>query len=125
MAKKAPPEVEVYLAKLPDVQRRTMLQLRKAVLQAIPSLTQSISPWGYLSFSTSGEGMAFTLIPHRQHANLQISNGAKIASKLPQVEGTGKGLRHIKFPYGQPVDVTLVGKAVRLSSAAREHRNRA
>jgi hypothetical protein len=36
---------------------------------------------------------------------------------LPELEGTGKGLRHIKFPYDTPVDGTLVGKAVRLSLA--------
>jgi hypothetical protein len=118
MPKKAPPEVAAYLKKLPEGQRTTMVRLRNAVLEARPSLTQSLSPWGYVTFSTSEEKYVFTLIPHKQHVNLQIWNGAKIATKLPDLEGTGKGLRHIKFSYDKPVDATLVGKAIRLSLAS-------
>ena len=118
MPKKAPPEVAAYLRELPEVQRKTVVRLRNAVLRAKPSLTQSLSPWGYLTLSTSKEKYAFTLVPHKQHVNLQIWNGAKIASKLPALEGTGKGLRHIKFPYDKPVDGALVGKAVALSLTA-------
>ncbi len=108
------------MAKLPARQRRTVVRLRNAVLRAWPSLTQSISPWGYLTLSTSKEKYAFTLIPHKQHVNLQVFNGARIASKLPSLEGSGKGLRHIKFGYSEPVDVALVGKAIRLSLAAQQ-----
>ncbi len=118
MPKRATPEVQDYLARLPAHQQKTVAQLRDAILRARPSLAQSISPWGYLALSTSKEKDAFTLIPHKQHVNLQIFNGAKIASKLPELEGSGKGLRHIKFRYSEPVDFALVGKAVRLSLAA-------
>jgi hypothetical protein len=32
--------------------------------------------------------------------------------RYPQLEGTGKGLRHLKFRYGQPIDAELVREVV-------------
>ena len=115
MPKKAPREVDAYVAKLPAAQRATVVRLRNAVLKARPSLTQTMNPWGYLALATPEEKYAFALIPHRLHVNLQIANGAKIAAKLPELEGTGKNIRHIKFPYDEPVDAKLVDRAVRLA----------
>ena len=115
MPKKAPREVDAYLAKLPAAQRKTVIGLRNAVLSSRPALIQSLNPWGYLSFSTLENKNAFVLVPHQGHVNLQIANGARLAEDLPVLEGTGKGMRHIKFDYDAPVDKTLVGKAVRLS----------
>ena len=117
---KAPREVLDYVAKLPAAQRTTVVRLRNAVLKARPSLTQDMNPWGYLTLSTPEAKHAFALIPHKQHVNLQIANGAKIAPKVPQLEGTGKNMRHIKFPYDEPIDAKLVDQAVRLSLAAKE-----
>ena len=115
MPKKAPREVDAYLAKLPVDQRKTVVSLRNAVIGTRPSLVQSLNPWGYVSFSTEDQKHVFVLVPHKQHVNLQIANGAKLVDDLPDLEGTGKGLRHIKFSYEEPVNKTLVGKAVRLS----------
>jgi hypothetical protein len=77
-----------------------------------------MNPWGYIAFSTPTAKYAFTFVPHDDHVNLQIYNGVKIAAELPQLEGTGKSLRHLKFAYGHPVDRALVSKAVHLSLAA-------
>src|SRR5262245_57814559 len=119
MPKKAPREVDAYVAKLPAAQRTMVVRLRNAVLKARPSLTQSLNPWGYLTLSTPEETHAFALIPHKPHVNLQIAQGAKIAAKLPELEGTGKNIRHIKFSYDEPIDAKLVDKAVRLALAQK------
>lgn len=118
MPKKPPAEVEAYLSKLPGLHRRTLVELRNALLRANSALSESLNPWGYVSYSTPAAKYAFTLVPHGEHVNLQIFNGAKIAGELAVLEGTGKGLRHIKFAYGKPVDRALVTRAVRLSLAA-------
>ncbi|HSB89716.1 MAG TPA: DUF1801 domain-containing protein [Anaerolineales bacterium] len=115
---KKPSDVQVYLAKLPSEQRRTVTALRNAILKAKPSLALTLNPWGYLAFSTPTVKYAFVLVPHPKHINLQIYNGAKIARQLPELEGSGKGIRHIRFPYGMAVNTVLVIKAVRLSLAA-------
>jgi len=119
MPKRAPHEVQAFLAKLPAQQRKTVIALKSAILKANPTLSQTLNPWGYLTFSTSKVKYAFVLVPHSKHVNFQIFNGAKLSKDLPQLEGTGKGLRHIKFPYGKAVDTALVAKAVRLSLAAQ------
>jgi hypothetical protein len=121
--KKPPIDVETYLAKLTPLQRITVQRIRNAVLRAKPSLTQSLNPWGYLTFSAPDHVGAFTLVPHRRHVNLQIANGSRVAAKLPDIQGTGKNLRHIKFGYDEPVDVALVRKAVRLSLAVKTLRS--
>ena len=118
MARKPPPEVQAYLSKLPNDHRKTLMEMRTAILRAGSDLEETINPWGYITFSTSSARYAITLVPHGKHVNLQIFNGAKLTRVLPQLEGSGKGLRHIKFPYGMAVNKTLVSKAVRLSLAA-------
>ena len=117
MPKKPPPEVEAYLSELPGNQRRTILELRNALLRANSALVESLNPWGYITFSTPTARYAFTIVPHPSHANLQIFNGAELAAEFPQLEGSGKSLRHIKFLYGEPVDRALVSRAVRRSMA--------
>jgi len=118
MPKKPPPEVQAYLSKLPGDHRKTLMELRNAILRAHAGLAETVNPWGYVTFSTATARYAFTLVTHGGHVNLQIFNGAKLAPQLPELEGSGKGLRHIKFPYGKAVNRALVAKAVRLSLAA-------
>ena len=47
------------------------------------------------------------------HANLQVFNGAVLAEAFPALEGTGKGVRHLKVRYAQAVDAPLVTTLVR------------
>jgi hypothetical protein len=41
-----------------------------------------------------------------------VFRGHALERRFPQLEGTGKGLRHLKFRYGQPVDAELVREVV-------------
>ncbi len=118
MPKKTPADVRAYLATLPPLQRRKVIAVRDAVLKARPSLAQSLNPWGYLTLSTPKVKYGFVLMPYPSHLNLQIFNGAKLSDALPQLEGTGKHLRHIKIPYDKPIDVAFIVRAVRLALAA-------
>lgn len=90
---------------LPD-ERATAQALQHAVLDAGPGLEQTVK-WGNLVFTWHGTN-AFAIVTHKTHANLQFFQGAGIAPQFPQLEGTGKGVRHLKCRYRQPIDEPLV-----------------
>jgi uncharacterized protein YdhG (YjbR/CyaY superfamily) len=95
---------------LPD-QRDLARALRTAVMDAEPSLVQSIK-WGNLMFTHAGRH-ALAIVIHKDHANLQVFNGIALVDRFPMLEGTGKGLRHLRLRYRQPIDVDLVEALVR------------
>lgn len=92
-------------------QRETAQALREAVLAAEPGLEQSVK-WGNLVFSHAG-AHALAIVIHKDHANLQVFNGAALRERFPMLEGTGKGLRHLRLRYRQPVDAGLVESLAR------------
>ena len=49
-----------------------------------------------------------SIVVHKSHAHLQFFNGAELAVQYTALEGTGKGMRHLKCRYRQPVDAELV-----------------
>lgn len=100
---------------LREDQRATAHALREAVLAAEPGLEPSIK-WGNLVFSRAG-AHAFAIVVHKDHANLQVFNGTALRDRFPMLEGTGKGLRHLKLRYDEPVDAALVEVLVRASVA--------
>lgn len=107
------PEVQEYLDKLPKERSATVKSLREIILNAEPSLGESISSWGYLTYSPEPGSYILTICPHSRHANLQFHNGAELLAEIPQLEGTGNNLRHIKFNYGKDVDEGSLSKAIR------------
>lgn len=98
---------------LREDQRETAQALREAVLAAEPGLEQSIK-WGNLVFSHGGTH-ALAIVIHKDHANLQVFNGAALRERFPMLEGTGRGLRHLRLRYRQPVDSGLVEVLVKAS----------
>jgi hypothetical protein len=44
----------------------------------------------------------------KMHAHLQIFNGVMLVTEFPELDGAGKGMRHVKFRYRQPVNEQLV-----------------
>jgi hypothetical protein len=55
---------------------------------------------------------AVAIVMHKDHANLQIFNGAALVDRFPELEGTGRGVRHLRFRYRYPVDEELVRQVV-------------
>lgn len=108
--------VAAYFDTLGPQPRETAQALQRAVLEAAPELMQSVK-WGNLVFMTERQNL-LAIVAHKGHANLQLFNGAALAGDFPQLEGTGKGLRHLKCRYRQPVDTALVGALVRAALAA-------
>jgi hypothetical protein len=105
--------VQAWLDMLRPEQQPAALALSAAVLAAEPALTRAVK-WGNLVFLHNG-AHAVAVVAHRDHVNLQIFNGAALAPAFPALEGTGKGVRHLKFRYLQQLDAALVQAVVRAS----------
>jgi hypothetical protein len=49
-------------------------------------------------------------VPHKSHVNLQLFKGAAVAVMYPQLEGSGKGVRHLKLRSPEAVDPDLIAR---------------
>jgi len=93
----------------PDQQDLARL-LRDLVQASAPELVSSVK-WGNLMFTHEGTH-AVAIVMHKDHANLQFFNGAALAERFPELEGTGRGVRHLRFRYRYPIDEELVREVV-------------
>ena len=106
--------VESWFDMLPEAQRPLARQLQQIVQQAVPALAQTVK-WGNLVFMLDGANL-IAIVPHRSHINLQFFNGAALAEQWRQLDGSNKGLRHLKLRYGMPVDEALIAAIARDSA---------
>jgi hypothetical protein len=110
--------VDAVVAALAPAARSTAQALRSAARQAAPTLGEAVT-WGNVCFVDADGRALVGLVPHRQHANLQLFNGAQLAAAFPELEGAGKGLRHLKCRYHAAVDTHVVGRIVRAALKQR------
>ena len=103
--------IETWFDTLRPEQHDLARILRALVQDAAPELVASVK-WGNLMFTLDGTH-AVAIVMHKDHANLQIFNGAALAERFPELEGGGKGVRHLRFRYRYPVDEELVREVVR------------
>jgi uncharacterized protein YdhG (YjbR/CyaY superfamily) len=103
--------VEAWFDMLPPTQLDLARELRAAVVAAEPQLAQSVK-WGNLLFTLGGVHL-LAIMTHRTHANLQVFPGSQLVHRFPQLEGKGKGLRHLRYFYDEPVEPDLVRAIVR------------
>jgi len=108
--------IDAWFDTLQPLQRETAEALRACVRATAPGLVESIK-WGNLVFTQAGRH-ALAIVTYREHANLQVFNGALLAGRFPTLEGTGRGVRHLKLRYRQPVDVEHVAAVVAACVAA-------
>jgi hypothetical protein len=105
--------VAAYFDTLSEPQMICARSLQQAVLAAAPEIEQAVK-WGNLTFLGAGRNL-LALALHKSHAHLQVFGGAQLALQFPELEGVGKGQRHLKLKYGQMVNAELVGDLVRAS----------
>jgi hypothetical protein len=80
---------------------RTLTELvRKVVKSAMPEAEELVK-WGSLTYVVKGRNVA-NIVCYSDHVNLGFFMGAKLTS--PLLEGTGKGLRHVKVRTAKDVD---------------------
>lgn len=109
--------INTFFETLPPEQRDVAQALQQSVLAAAPHLRQEVK-WGNLCFQDNGENVA-ALVLHKSHAHLQFFNGAALTQRFPQLEGSGRGMRLLKWRYRQPVDDALIREVMLASLALR------
>lgn len=75
-------------------------QLRRIIRKALPK-SRELVKWKNPTYLVNNKNIAWIMV-HRDHVNLGFFQGAKM--KSPRLEGTGKGLRHIKVRRPEDVD---------------------
>src|SRR5258705_957782 len=98
--------IETWFDNLRPEQHDMARILRSLVQAAAPDLVPSVK-WGNLMFTYEGTH-AVAMVMHKDHANLQVFNGVSLIDRFPELEGTGRGMRHMRFRYRLPVDEDLV-----------------
>lgn len=98
--------IEAWFDMLPPPQQPSARALQAVVLRAAPSLGQAVK-WGNLVF-TVNHFHALAIAPYKTHVHLQVFRGASLLQQFPMLEGTGRGLRHLKWRYSQPLDEGLI-----------------
>ncbi len=103
--------IETWFDTLRPEQKDLARRLRELVVAAAPELASSVK-WGNLMFTYEGTH-AVAIVMHKDHANLQVFNGAALIDRFPELEGSGRGVRHLRFRYRFPVDEELLREVVR------------
>jgi hypothetical protein len=109
------PKVDAVLRELNPSLKAIALELRKLVRRASPGLRESLK-WG--SPVWVGEKNVICLMLYSDHVNLGFFQGARLSPKHFEIEGTGKGLRHVKVrslaDARRPVLARLIREATTL-----------
>jgi hypothetical protein len=100
--------IESWFDMLTEEQRPLARALHVAVSAAPVTLHPTVR-WGNLVYQHEGVN-ALAIVPHKTHVNLQLFKGAAVAPMYPQLEGGGKGVRHLKLRPSDEVDADLVGR---------------
>ncbi len=102
----SPALINAFYDSLRPEQRDTAQAMHRAILAAAPHLRPEVK-WGNLCFMNDGDNV-MAIVLYKMHAHLQVFNGVMLLSEFPELDGAGRGMRHIKARYRQPVNEQLV-----------------
>ena len=90
-----------YIEKIKEPElKRLAKKLRSIIREALPEAEETIK-MGVPCYLINGKMIA-TIADYSKHVNLYFFKGTKLSSKI--LEGTGKGLRHIKISSDADID---------------------
>ena len=105
--------IDTWFDMLPPAHAGMARALHGLVIDTAPTLAPTVK-WGNLVYVHDGNHL-LALMVHKAHLNLQVFNGAALTERFRQLEGSGKGMRHLKCRNGLPIDETLVREIVSAS----------
>lgn len=109
----SPALINAFYDSVRPEQRETGQAIQKAILATAPQLRPEVK-WGNLVFTNDGDNL-LALVLFKANAHLQVFNGVLLLGDFPELQGAGKGMRHVKFRYRQPVDDKLVSELTQAS----------
>jgi uncharacterized protein YdhG (YjbR/CyaY superfamily) len=120
--KKAPKDIDEYLAGVPEPARGTLERLRARIRAAAPKETTETISYGMPTFRYEGGLVAFGAF--KEHCSLFPMSGPVIKAMGEELAGyvTSKGT--IRFPVDRCLPAALVKKIVRARVAQNEAKRR-
>ncbi len=109
----SPALINAFYDSVRPEQRETGLAIQKAILATAPLLRPEVK-WGNLVFTNDGDNL-LALVLFKANAHLQVFNGVLLLGDFPELQGAGKGMRHVKFRYRNPIDDKLVSELTQAS----------
>lgn len=115
----APMSVLIEFLETVQPERRAVIrELDAMIRKAAPDLVPSLK-WRNLTYQSKRN--VCSLINHQQYVNLQVWGGAELEDPSCLLQGTGKGMRHIRFVPGakinRPAVVAIIKQAAKLARA--------
>jgi hypothetical protein len=106
----ADPRVDAWFADQ-DKGLRDLSEAARALLdEALPGARQALK-WGYPTWVGAGNVVSVMAFP--DHLNLQFFRGAELPDPTDALDGTGKGMRHVKVHHVRELRTPAVKALVR------------
>ena len=100
----------------------TARALRLVLAAAFPDAVEQVDFGNKLlavGKSMAMRDLAFAIIPHSAHVNLQLPDGVDLPDPDGLIEGTGKRIRHVKVRSAEAAEAPALREVVRAQIAAR------
>lgn len=114
------PDVEEYLAGVPEPARGTLNRVRAAIRSAAPEATEAIS-YRIPTFKYKGPLVGFAAFSN--HCSLFPMNPAVIEAFKNELKDFDTSKGTIRFPVDKPLPAALVKKLVKARIAENEYKN--
>ncbi|HEV8516123.1 MAG TPA: DUF1801 domain-containing protein [Candidatus Limnocylindrales bacterium] len=116
------PEGNSLLAEHPPEIGAIERRLRELIFEEMPDALEIVDTRNKLLAYSLGSRMrdlAFAIIAHKAHVNLQLADGVDLADRDEIVEGTGKRIRHVKCRSLEECERPALRKLMREQVARR------
>lgn len=105
--------VKEILDKMDPDKRKTAQKLRSIVKSTLPDVVETVK-WGNITYLLGDENLSW-IMAYKDHLDLGFFKGAELKSEL--LEGTGKGLRHIKVKTEKDINGKEVSRLLKEAAA--------
>jgi hypothetical protein len=105
---------DAALRKLPRSYSRIAAALSEVIRSEAPGLKEAVK-WGNPFWIGHRDVLCLQCYP--DHVNLGLLRGADLAGSHPEVEGTGKSMRHVKVPTVAVARSAAIRRLVRAAAA--------
>ncbi|MCS4538070.1 MAG: DUF1801 domain-containing protein [Thaumarchaeota archaeon] len=96
-------KVKRWLDDLSESKKELAMKVREIVFKAEPSIKEAIK-WGSLTF-ISDENIAWIInYPQKEYTNFGFFRATELSDPKRLLEGSGKGLRHVKIKSEKDID---------------------
>ncbi len=102
--------VDDHIAGLPPLQKEIASALRQIIRKTVPALAETIK-WGMPCYV--GTGNVCSIMAFQSHVNLAFFRGVELTDQDGLLEGTGKGMRHIKIRSRQDIRRAAISTLVK------------